>query len=178
MEGVVILIRQHAVSSLSGGQTAPTLWVAPTGLPHGQSHLQFADDLSSTGCSLMEDHCPGAHGVQWIRRPQRSPTPLQEAVIGCWHEFCWASLNQRQGPAKRAQYWKQHLTMEIYCLGSLTPGHCKSYLIFFMSLLAAEVCTPSSADDMATTVGPCHWGSNRSRQSAESSSSHPTSQGF
>lgn len=105
-----------------------------------------------------------------------APRHCRKQRFGVGNELCWASLNQRQGPAEWAQYWKWRLTMEIYYLASLTPGHYKSYLIFFMSLLAAGVCTPSSTDAMAM-MGPCQWGSSRSRQSAESSSSHPTSQG-
>lgn len=162
------------MSSLCGGQTAPTFRVAPTRVLHGQGRLQVGGDLSSTGCTLREDHCPGARGVRWIRRPWRSPCRKQQFGVG--NELCWASLNQHQGPAEWAQYWKWRLTMEIYYLASLTPGHYKSYLIFFMSLLAAGVCTPSSTDAMAM-MGPCQWGSSRSRQSVESSSSHPTSQG-
>lgn len=164
------------MSSLCGGQTAPTFRVAPTRVLHGQGRLQVGGDLSSTGCTLREDHCPGARGVRWIRRPWRSPTPLQEAAVWRWQWVVLSLAEPTPGPCRVGSVLKVMSHNGDILFSFAYSGHYKSYLIFFMSLLAAGVCTPSSTDAMAM-MGPCQWGSSRSRQSVESSSSHLTSQG-
>lgn len=115
--------------------------VLPKQLLCGQRSLQAYDPQSKMGWSeCCSDVCEtslgrtiprcsySAHLLALVGARMgglRGNILLLEAVIRCWHEFCWVLLNRCQG----ALYWKRRLSIEIHYLALVTQGHCKC--IFF-----------------------------------------------